>query len=797
MALGGTIPLMMKAAAAAPAGDVPTKSLRFNDGDTPSLSRTLSVAGNRKTFTFSCWFKLSKVVGSSSVYMFSAGTSGERFGIMIRNDVLRVDGNGGIYLTSANKIRDLSGWMHICVEIDTTQSTSTERIKLYINGAEATYNTYSPPVQDSSLKANDTVLHLVGEDSETGGNNFDGYLFDVYFIDGIALDATSFAEEDGTTGQWVPKAYSGSYGDEGFHLDFEEDTPTSDSNEGIGKDVSGNENYFDTTSLAPTDIMLDNPSAGSNFCTLNPLDISRGTLSEGSLKYTATTSYWGTVRSTFAASTGKWYWEVTATTVSELQAWVAGILEVNKPLTNDYWYSTGWTCYGVMDDNLKVTGSETIFFPSGVTTGSVIGFRLDLDSSTIAISVDGDDKGTMFSSLTAAEYSPALNLYGDSGAVSVADVNFGQGDPTSTANNNFQDENGKGNFKYEPDSGYLAWCTNTLTATIAKGVTYFDTKIYDDGAGAKTFDNGTVSMQPDLVWVKSRGSAYDHKLTDSVRGVEEALESNTTDTEVTDSDGLTVFGSDGFTVGLGSAYSDQTGDGMVAWAWKKDATAGFNIVGWTGDDDGFSGGTQPVAHGLGVAPEMVIAKNRTDEAGGNGNWIVYHKDTSSGDLLKLNSTDGEFTPNETLIGSIDLTNVSFGNDSTNYEYLNSNNDFGSGTPDTYIGYFFASVAGYSKVGSFSGSSTAFIYTGFRPAFILAKRSDWTGGNWLMFDDQREGYNVDNDDLFANENYDENTTDHIDILSNGFKIRTSDVDLNAGTVIYYAVAKNPFKYASAR
>ena len=124
----------------------------------------------------------------------------------------------------------------------------------------------------------------------------------------------------------------------------------------------------------------------------------------------------------------------------------------------------------------------------------------------------------------------------------------------------------------------------------------------------------------------------------------------------------------------------------------------------------------------------------------------------------------------------------------------------SGPPpegDTYVAYLFASVAGYSLVGSFSGSSSQFIYTSFRPAFILAKRSDSTGGNWLMFDDKREGYNVDNDDLEANDNAVEATTDHIDILSNGFKIRTSDADLNAGTVIYLAVAKNPFKYASAR
>jgi hypothetical protein len=304
-------------------------------------------------------------------------------------------------------------------------------------------------------------------------------------------------------------------------------------------------------------------------------------------------------------------------------------------------------------------------------------------------------------------------------------------------------------------------------------------------------------MQPDLVWVKARGNAYDHELTDSVRGVTKALSSNATNVESTDSTGLTAFGSDGFTVGAGTNYSTSA---MVAWCWKKSAAAGFNIVGWTGDDVDAAGTTQAVTHGLDVAPEMIIVKKRTDNSGGSNDWFVYHKDLSSGYYLLLNTTDGETEGLTYPITSIGITSATFGGD------FDLDLNYGGDTmmdpdppvPDTYIGYFMASVAGHSIVGSFIGSSAAFIYTGFRPAFILAKRYDeFSTGNWLMFDDQREGYNVDNDDLMANSSAVEATTDHIDILSNGFKIRTSDADLNGGTVIYLAVAKNPFKYANAR
>tara|TARA_B110000438_G_scaffold302281_2_gene359525 strand:- start:1504 stop:2748 length:1245 start_codon:yes stop_codon:yes gene_type:complete len=225
------------------------------------------------------------------------------------------------------------------------------------------------------------------------------------------------------------------------------------------------------------------------------------------------------------------------------------------------------------------------------------------------------------------------------------------------------------------------------------------------------------------------------------------------------------------------------------------AAAGFSIATYTGNDYDNAGTEQTVNHNLGVAPEMVIVKGRTDEYGSTIGWGVYHKDLTTDFLLYLNSNAAEAYPSGGIsyINNIGATSVDFA------AYYGDGFNYGgdlSYPADDFVAYFFASVDGYSKVGSInSSSSSAFCFLGFRPSLIICKRSDSTG-SWLMFDDKREGYNVDNDDLMANSSAIEATTDHIDILSNGFKIRTSDSDLNAGTVIYYAVGQSS-KYASAR
>jgi len=400
-------------------------------------------------------------------------------------------------------------------------------------------------------------------------------------------------------------------------------------------------------------------------------------------------------------------------------------------------------------------------------------------------------------------------------------MNFGS-DPTFGGNVSTPDTD---EFKYTPPAGFSALKASNLTASIAKPSEYFDIKTWTGTAtspipAAKVLDfPWSFATDGGLVWQKIRGSGSgSHYLFDTVRGDDKGLYTNTTDveqgnypsyyTQDFDSSGDYSIQQDFDGSGNGNEVN-LSGSTYVAWGWKKDTAAGFNIVGWEGNDDGFSGGTRAVAHGLDAAPEMVIAKNRTDEAGGNGNWIVYHKDTTSGDLLKLNTTDGEFTPNSTLIGSIGSTNVSFGNDSAGSEYLNSDNSFGSGTPDTYIGYFFASVAGYSKVGSYTGNSSVdgpFVYCGFRPAFILMKESGGSGLSWSMWDDQRLGYNPYQAYLAANRNAVEDDTisgsssnGGPDFLSNGFKMRSQGGSSNATTnkYIYYAVAESPFKYANAR
>lgn len=201
--------------------------------------------------------------------------------------------------------------------------------------------------------------------------------------------------------------------------------------------------------------------------------------------------------------------------------------------------------------------------------------------------------------------------------------------------------------------------------------------------------------------------------------------------------------------------------------------------------------TQSVNHGLGVAPELIIAKGLDSGGSGTGDWAVWHKDLSSGKYLTLNSDAGEASWDDALFSNIGTTSVDFGNDpDASGIYLND-----GGASMNYIAYFFASVDAYSKAGSFSGTSTAFIHTGFRPTFILAKRKDSTG-DWLVFDDKRDGYNEDNEAFLANSNPLSLVTNLIDINSNGFKIRTSDTDLSTGTVIYFAIGQ-PFKYANAR
>jgi hypothetical protein len=314
-----------------------------------------------------------------------------------------------------------------------------------------------------------------------------------------------------------------------------------------------------------------------------------------------------------------------------------------------------------------------------------------------------------------------------------------------------------------------------------------------------------LEFQPDLVWIKVRSSAVSNVLFDAIRGTGNRLESDTTDAEASSISDLTAFLPNGFSHSGANTRTNANGETYVAWNWnaggstvtntdgtitsqvRANTDAGFSIVSYTGN--GIAGAT--VGHGLGAEPEMLIIKQRNSVTGRS--WPVYHKEISASNRLYLNSsgastsatTFNNTAPSSSVItlGSVDDVN-------------------GTAQSNTYIAYCFAGVDGFSKFGTYTGNGSAdgpFVYTGFRPAFLLMKRTD-SNSSWYINDSKRS---PDNDtygeDLYPNLSNSEGGTVPIDILSNGFKLRNNNNSRNAsgGTYIFMAFAENPFKTSRAR
>jgi len=569
---------------------------------------------------------------------------------------------------------------------------------------------------------------------------------------------------------------------------------------GLGADSSGNYNEFTVNNLVATDQVKDSPT--NNFCTMSPLIVNAAyTYSEGNLKVVGGTVQ-GSMYGTMGATSGKWYWE------SFLEAsdnGVLGFTTFEDIMKNNPYYPGYYTPgYAKQDTNYYYNETSSTGEPD-IDEGDIMNVAVDVDSGKCWFGINGVwDTGDPATGATPTFTNANITSCIASGRPRSATVvwNFGQDSSfagAKTAQGN-QDENEIGDFYYTPPSGFLAMCSSNLPApSIKKPGVNFNTILYDDGAGAKT----GVGFQPDLVWVKSRGSTYEHEWTDAVRGVTEALSSDSTNAETTDSTGLTAFGTDGFTVGADTNYSDTTGSGMVAWSWKagttfdpatagsvvtgsgsSNATAGFSTVGYEG-----TGSAMTIGHGLSQAPDLIIVKNR-DAADA---WQVYCSSNTAApetDYLVLNT-------NAATVDNVDRWNDTAPTSSvfTVGDGVEVNTD-----DENYIAYCFHSIEGYSKVGSYEGNGNAdgsFVYTGFRPAFVITKSIDSTS-DWQMFDDKRIGYNVDNYELEANDNAVEDTsTEFIDIVSNGFKNRIATDPNVAETYLYIAFAESPFKYANAR
>jgi len=892
------------------------RSLRLNSSDTSYLSKTFSSDGDRRTNTISFWIKKPKIDSGANFYRIFGSQQASHiyfYEDKLFWDVSTISNTSAAGYRWTNRLfRDPSAWYHIVAALDTTQGTPANRMRLYVNGVEETsfQATANVNQNDQTGFSQASIEHTFGYRSSnqgTAGGALDAYLADVHFIDGQALAATDFGETD-SDNNWNPKAYSGTYGTNGFHLDFSDNS----SNAALGDDSSGNNNdwtvnnltaghgstvwsnnftsgnppsgydankafdgssatgagprtpssgavqsstltgvtlsnstvkigiFSELNSVSSVDItagnqtsnnhslstslqvftlngctgnsiqcafssssncnqfiaffeidgeklvnpqfgdsLLDSPTnyddgtnVGGNYATLNPLQKSSGsTLSNGNLDISMSSAQ-GTTFATMAfPASGKWYFECTA---NATQCDI-GIAKADASLSE--YLGNNSSGYGYYIDGNVYHNNASAGSGASYTTGDIIGVAFDADAGTCKWYKNNALQVTV-SSLS-GEWFPAF------GAGSAAGIfNFGARP-----------------FAYTPPSNHLPLVTTNLTdPTIADGSTAMDAKLYT-GNGSTNVITG-LNFGPDLVWIKNRTDSTSHMLFDTVRGVQKVIYSNATTQEQPASISVTAFNSDGFTVGSANEVNGNN-DAIVAWTWdggtttatntdgsitsnvRANQSAGFSICKWTGSNTNY----YTVGHGLNAKPDLMIFKQTNQSY----NWHVYHSALGATKVLRLNLTNAE------------LDDAGFLNDTepTSSVFTTGNWGIWDANADT-VGYFFTAVEGYSAFGSYTGNGSSdgpFVFTGFRPAFVMLKRTD-SASSWQIRDTSRSPNNVVTENLYPNLSNAESTDSslNLDILSNGFKPRTStDGGSNAsgGTYIYAAFAEHPFKTARAR
>jgi hypothetical protein len=438
-------------------------SLRFNSGSTEYLQRTPGSAGSLTTWTYSFWTKRS-VLATAEQYL-SAGPRGgggnveDQLYSISTDQINWYDGTAASnVLRTTQLFRDVSAWYHLMFVWDTTNATASDRAKIYVNGAEVTaFSVDNNPSLNAVSKINGTGQHRIGQVGTVAGENLNGYLAEVIFIDGQALDPTSFGEFDSATGIWKPIAYTGTYGTNGFFLEFKDSSA-------LGDDTSGNGNDFTVNNLTSIDQTTDTPT--NNFATLNPLDINPAsagdTFSEGNLKLaTNNSSNAAGSRSTIAVSSSKWYCEVKYVSAT---AW-NGVMATDTSITGSM--TTG-TITWYQGSSLYVDGVSTATWGSALSANDILGIALDMDNNRVTVSQNGQWwGGSSFDQSAPHTYQNLTSGYDtwsflcrSGSGTSTSDWNFGNAPYTITTGNS--DANGYGNFEYAVPSGYYALNTKNL-----------------------------------------------------------------------------------------------------------------------------------------------------------------------------------------------------------------------------------------------------------------------------------------------------------------------------------------------
>ena len=770
---GAANPLLFASIAAAPAAFQIDRSLRFNSADSAYLNATLGTATDQDVFTLSMWVKRAVLGAAQSLF----GVSTNHHLKFLSDDKLKLTIAGNGVTTTTAVFRDPAAWYHVVWQQNGTAHT------LYVNNVSVGTGTATSSV------FNTAVAHQIGANNTT--NFLDGYLTNILFIDGQALLPTSFGQYDDNN-NWNPRAYSGTFGNNGFRLRFNDDTNTTT----ISEDSSGNNNDWTANNISVSsgpgnDSLIDtptnyeaSPNNGGNYATLNPLATSSQLdLADGNLNVSCGGADKGSSLATIMLSgSGKYYFECDMTNDKNGACGIAPA-ELAYSVGTNTRFGRDESGHALRMDTSKYqanSNATNVDYSFTVAVGDIIGCLINLDDDEISWSQNGT-VGTAYSIDADTAWLPFAGCFDGAGATDHT-VNFGQ-QP----------------FQHLP-TGYQSICTTNLPEpTIADGSTAMDVALYTGNGSTQTISG--LEFSPDFVWIKNRVVGDSHGLFDVIRGAEERLRSDTTGAEQTQTNTLTSFNSDGFS--LGNQVFNDSGESLVAWAWdagtstvsntdgsitsnvRANPSAGVSIVSWTGDAT-----NARIGHGLGAAPGFIIVKNRDASA----DWMVFHQKADpvipANKYLELNTANArvdatkwdDFLPTSTVFGV---------NGSTT---SNSNND-------EMIAYCFAPVEGFSAFGSYTGNGSSngpFVYTGFRPRWILIKD---TGGaiHWRLLDTARNTYNLAENGLRPSSADAENTTNMaMDILSNGFKIKaTAAINASGNNHIYAAFAEHPFRTARAR
>ena len=444
-------------------------SARWNRADSPYLSKTFSSAGNRDKWTFSCWVKKCKTGVEQRLLTTSDNSSFDDNIRFNSDDTFNVICNNATVLKTNRVFRDTSAFYYISVVWDSGNSTSGDRCKLFVNGVrETSFSTESYPSQNQDSYINNNTAHYIGVTNATANSNhLDGYLTEVIFVDGQALDATSFGAFNPVTNIWEPIAYAGTYGTNGFRFDFANSAE-------LGTDVSGNSNTFSETNLATTDQSTD--TCSNNFATWNSLTVgSYQTLSEGNLKGTGNTSTnngntWSTIH---FPSAGKWYWETKVTAHSSSANYPqVGIIRDNTidqadmntgdggyvSSSSDCYYPAGSTTVYSKDgnDTVSATSVNDILMCAMDSTAGAMKFWIGVNGTWFASGDPANGNNAQWAET--GDYQPVA--FSSNFNNSVSETNFGA--PTFSISSGNADANGHGNFEYAPPTGFFALCTKNI-----------------------------------------------------------------------------------------------------------------------------------------------------------------------------------------------------------------------------------------------------------------------------------------------------------------------------------------------